>query len=401
MPDRPSVLLVLPQLPHDPASGAARSMRSISAMLAAGGFAVRALAVTATERAQKEDTAAYLASLGIEPEVGRRDKGNRPELSFFHRGISYRLLDTAGTTFTGWQELYNRQFDRMFDEELEQFDPDVMFTFGGTPADVRRRRRARRRGVKVVFGLRNMGYLAPGALDETDAILAASRFLADRYRDATGVVSTPLPSPIEMEDVAAPERQPIFVTMINPTVDKGLMVFARIAEEVSVRRPTVAFLVIEARGTGGQLGGSALAGGFDLRRHENILVSPPTPRPADIYAGTRLLLAPSVAEDAAPRVIAEALVNGIPPIVSDRGGLSEAANGGGFIVPLPAQVTTATLLPVSAEIAAPWVDLILRLTEDEGAYAAASRRALEAGRVYRADALTARYLAFFMKVLEL
>src|SRR4051812_15236054 len=159
MSERPSVLLVLPQLPHDPASGAERSMRTISAMLAAGGFAVRALAVTATERARNENTAAYLASLGIHPEIGRRGKGDRPELTFLHRGISYRLLDTAGTTFTGWQKLYNRQFDRMFDEELEQFDPDIVFTFGGAPADVSRRRRARRRGIKVVFGLRNMGYL--------------------------------------------------------------------------------------------------------------------------------------------------------------------------------------------------------------------------------------------------
>jgi len=401
MPERPSVLLVLPQLPHDPASGAARSMRTICEVLVAGGFNVRALAVTATERAHNENTAAHLASLGIQPEIGKREKGNRPELTFVHRGISYRLLDTAGTTFAGWQKLYNRQFDRMFDEELEQFGPDIVFTLGGAPADVKRRQRARRRGIKVVFGLRNMGYLAPGALDETDAVLAASRFLADRYRDAIGVECTALPSPIEMQDVVAPERQAIFVTMINPTVDKGLMVFARIAEEVSRRRPTVAFLVIESRGTGGQLGGAALAGGFDLRRHENIIVSPPTPEPKDIYAGTRLLVVPSVAGDAAPRVIAEALLNGIPPIVSDRGGLPEAANGGGFVVAIPADVTPSTRIPVSPEIAAPWVDLILRLTEDNAAYTAASRRALDAAGIYRSGPLAERYVSFFMKIAHL
>jgi glycosyltransferase involved in cell wall biosynthesis len=156
---------------------------------------------------------------------------------------------------------------------------------------------------------------------------------------------------------------------------------------------------VEARGTGGTLGGAALAGGFDLRRHENILVSPPTGQPKEIYAGTRVLLVPSLGQDAAPRVIAEALVNGIPPIVSDRGGLAEAANGGGFVVAIPPEVTSATRVPVSAEIAAPWVELILRLTEDDAAYAEASRRASQAGALYRPETLGRRYVDYFNGVL--
>src|SRR2546423_5201888 len=147
MPAR--VLLVLSQLPHDPASGAARSMRTISEMLASAGFTVRALAVTATERARSQNTAEYLAAIDIHPRTARPDKSARPELTFTHRGIAYRLLDTAASPPMGWQKLYNRQFDRMFDEELERFDPDIIFTFGGSSADLKRRQRARRRGVKV------------------------------------------------------------------------------------------------------------------------------------------------------------------------------------------------------------------------------------------------------------
>lgn len=156
-----------------------------------------------------------------------------------------------------------------------------------------------------------------------------------------------------MDDVLAPQREPIFVTMINPSTEKGLMVYARIAEEVSRRRPQVALLAIESRGSAGRLAGAALAGGFDLRRHPNILVSEAVPLPRDIYAGTRVLLAPSVWEEPAGRVVAEALVNGIPPIVSDRGGLAEVANGGGFVVPIPPEVTTETAAPVDAETAEP------------------------------------------------
>jgi glycosyltransferase involved in cell wall biosynthesis len=397
MPSRLSLLLVLPQLPLDSGSGAARSLTTICEMAAGAGYRVRALATTATELAQKLDTVDYLRSLGLHVDRSRKP-GERPELVFESRGISYRLLDTAQAPMMGWRKLYNRQFDLMFDRELERFQPDIVFTYGGHPEDVRRRRKARRQGVKVVFGLRNLGYLAPGGLDEVDAILASSRFLADRYGQVLGVESTALPLPLAMDDVIATERQPIFVTMINPSPEKGLMVYARIAEEVSRRRPQVALLVIESRGSAGRLAGAALAGGFDLRRHQNILVSSAVPLPKDIYAGTRVLLAPSVGEEAAGRVVAEALVNGIPPIVSNRGGLAEVANGGGFVAPIPPEITPKTAAPVVAEIVEPWVDLILRLTDDDAFYQEASRRALEAGRIYHREALAPRYLEFFERV---
>jgi glycosyltransferase involved in cell wall biosynthesis len=397
---QPSLLLVLPQLPLDSGSGAARSLTTISEMAAGAGYRVRALATTATELAHKFDAFEHLTSQGLR--VGRiRKPGDRPELTFENRGISYRLLDTAGARALSWQKLYNRQFDLMFDQELDRFNPDLVLTFGGNPEDVRRRRRARRRGVKLVFGLRNLGYLEPGGLAETDAILSASQFVACRYREALGIESTALPLPLEMEDVIAAGRQPIFITMINPSPEKGLMVFARIAEEVARRRPTAALLVIESRGSAGRLAGAALAGGFDLRRHENILTSDAVPLPRDIYAGTRVLLAPSVWEEPAGRVVAEALVNGIPPIVSDRGGLAETANGGGFVVPIPREVTPETKVPVDAAVVEPWVELILRLTDDEEFYQQASHRALHAGRIYRSDELAPRYLEFFERVLEM
>src|SRR5215471_9307932 len=171
MARQPSVLLVLPQLPQDPASGAARSLRTISEILAGGGFAVRALATTASELAGHQDAGEYLRAQGLSVSKTRAS-GGRPELSFDQNRISYRLLDTARLSFSAWPKLYGRQFDLMFDEEVQRFSPDIIFTYGGAPDDSRRRQRARRRGVKIVFGLRNLAYLTPGGLEETDAILS-------------------------------------------------------------------------------------------------------------------------------------------------------------------------------------------------------------------------------------
>jgi glycosyltransferase involved in cell wall biosynthesis len=248
--------------------------------------------------------------------------------------------------------------------------------------------------------LRNANYLKQGFFDGFDGVLTPSRYLTGFYRDSLGLDSTPLPSPLEMEDVLTEERDPIFVTVVNPSPEKGVMVVARIAEELGRRRPDIDIMIIEARGSAGHLVRAGLVGGFDLRRHGSILVSPPVPLPRDIYAGARVLLAPSVGPDAAPRVVAEALLNGVPPIVSDRGGLPESCNGAGFVAPIPPEINPATPVPVSLEVVEPWVERIARLQDDEEFYAQESARALEAGAIYRPENLTPRYVEYFQRILE-
>jgi hypothetical protein len=104
------LLFVLPQLPQDPSSGAARSTRTMCEMLAAAGFMVHAVATTATERASKADALAYLATLRIAPHIdkGHTRERTRPELTFDHRGVHYRLLDVGPRDMHAWQRIHGR-----------------------------------------------------------------------------------------------------------------------------------------------------------------------------------------------------------------------------------------------------------------------------------------------------
>lgn len=403
--DGARILLVLPQLPQDPASGAARSTRTMSEMLAAAGAAVRAVATTASERAGHADPAAYLRDLGIEPAIhpGRQKGSHRPELEFEDRGIHYTLLDVGRRDMHSWQKIVGAQFDNIFDRELHSFKPDILLGFGGQPPDVRRYERARRQGTRIVFALRNQGYVAPGSyelLSAMDGVLTPSQYLSDFYRSVVGIDSTPLPLPMEMDDVIAPERDPIFFTMINPSAEKGLMVMARLAEELSLRRPDIPLMVIESRGSGGKLVQAGMMAGFDLRRHENIMLSPALGQPKDIFIATRALLAPSLWEEPAGRVAAEALLNGVPPLVSDRGGLPETCNGAGFYLPIPPDITPRHPVPVAKEVVEPWIDLIVRLEGDAEFYGEESRRALEASAIYRPDNLAPRYVEYFASIVN-
>jgi glycosyltransferase involved in cell wall biosynthesis len=397
------LLYVIPQLPHDPASGAARSTRTICEMLAAAGFEVRALATTASESAQRFDVYGYLKSIGIQPAVERRvTKAQvRPELRFRYRGVEYRLLDTGPRDQLSWEKLNGRQFDLMFDDELKSFQPDILFAFGGMPGDTRRYERARRQGAKIAFALRNDNYgNARDFLAAMDGILTPSHFLTEFYRTATGVDSVPLPTPIETEDVLAEDREAVFLTMINPSREKGLMFVARLAEELSLRRPDIAMLIIESRGSAGRLVEAGMLAGFDLRRHENLMMSPSMAQPKEIYAATRTLVVPSFWQEASGRVVAEAMINGIPPLVSDRGGLPESCNGAGFTFPIPPSVTVSHPLPVEAELVEAWLDIVFRLEGDEEFYRQESERALEAGKMYRPEALTPRYVEYFESFLR-
>ncbi len=386
-------------------------------MLAQAGLEVRAVATTATERAttsllkegsdrsqqaSRSDAVSFLRGMGIEPHVdrGHTKERVRPELSFDHRGVRYRLLDAGPRTMHSWQQVHGRQFDRMFDDELHGFQPDLLLGFGGQPGDVKRYERAKRQGVKLVFALRNEGYLAnPDFFRPMDGVLTPSRYLTDFYRASIGIESTPLPLPMELEDVVAPDREPIFITMINPSPEKGLMLVARLAEELSVRRPDLAMMFIESRGSAGRLVQAGMLGGFDLRRHENLMMSPPLAQPKEIYAATRTLLAPSLWHEAAGRVAAEALLNGIPPVVSDRGGLRETCNGAGFCLPIPEEITPAYPVPVDASVVEPWIDLIIRLEGDPEFYRQESERALQAARIYHKEQMVPRYLEYFEHVL--
>ena len=75
------------------------------------------------------------------------------------------------------------------------------------------------------------------------------------------------------------------------------------------------------------------------------MAAPPVPTPADYFALTRVLVAPSVWDEPFGRVAAEAMINGIPPLVSDRGSLPHVVGGdfneggGGRVLPIPQWMT--------------------------------------------------------------
>lgn len=282
----------------------------------------------------------------------------------------------------------------VFARACERFRPDVVLTYGGLPVAPHLIRRAQRRGAKVVFALHNFAYQGADFLREVDAIRVPSEYARRAYQEKTGLAAEAVEWPWGRGRAVAGRADGRYVTFVNPQPVKGVAWFARIAHETARRRPDIQFLVVEGRGGVDMLSRLPL----DPTGLRNVRRMPPTPRPADFYARSRVVLVPSLWEETFGRVAAEALANGLPVLASRRGALPETLGGAGLLFDIPEPYTTRMLdVPTAGEVAG-WVEAIERLYDDEGFYQAHRRLARERAAAWDPDRLRPGVEAFFRRV---
>src|SRR5690606_10109435 len=100
--------------------------------------------------------------------------------------------------------------------------------------------------------------------------------------------------------------------------------------------------------------------GLSPKQFTNVDVAPLQDAMRNVYAQTRTLLVPSYSKETGPRIALEALVNGIPVIGADHGGIPESIGAGGRTLEIPADVRAKrTVLPPD-EAVKPWIDELNR-----------------------------------------
>jgi glycosyltransferase involved in cell wall biosynthesis len=252
------------------------------------------------------------------------------------------------------------RFLDLADQVLDRFQPDVLLTYGGHPASLELMRRARGRGIAVLFHLHNFGYPDRRAFADAAAVIFPSEYSRRYHATRLGLDGPVIPDAIPLDRLVAANGEPTYVTMINPQPSKGMTVFARIALELHRRRPEIPLLVVEGRGTSAALARLPvdLSGLTNLHRMGN------TPDPRDFYRVSRAVLVPSLWRESLGRVPMEAMANGIPVLASDRGALPETLGDAGFVFTIPERYTPhAPEVPTAREVA-PWVAVLERLWDD-------------------------------------
>jgi glycosyltransferase involved in cell wall biosynthesis len=395
----------------DPIAGVTQSLRTIVEWLADAGHECQVLTTARFESAVTFSIEEHLAQLGVAaPDrtpaaaSGHRSKkaprsGKLPVVRYAVRQVPVTLLLTRHNDERHPDRSEAAQYLELLNQLLAEHAPDVLIAANGHPMIFEAMRDARRRGITTAFAVRGFGYDQPGYFADVNHVFTCSSYLSGVYRDKIGLVSTPLEPPLDWSTVVAPIESRAFVTFVNPAPHKGVFLFARLADMLGSRRPDIPILVVQSGQSGGSLN---TIPGIDFSRYPQLMAAPPVQAPRDYFALTRILLVPSIWEEPFGRVAAEALVNGIPPIVSNRGALpdvveGDAVNGGGGLVrAIPEWMTpTGTRVPSESEIE-PWFDAVCALVDNPAFYESVSTRGRAiADARYSERVARARHVEYF------
>lgn len=187
-------------------------------------------------------------------------------------------------------------------------------------------------------------------------ILSVSQAVRFYVLKEFGRLSEILIPPIILEDIIVPEddsyKEPFdreFITMFNPLKRKGGLVFKEIAKKLPEKRFAVILGWSSLKNKAGDKDfsdellrriseslGKEYSGNtpeyVDFNDCPNVMILEPEDDVRKIYSRTKLLLIPSQWEEAFGRVAVEGMVNSIPVIGSEVGGLKEAIGRGGIIL---------------------------------------------------------------------
>lgn len=399
--ERKRILFVARHSFLDDSNGAAVSSRELTQLLAEQGFAVEVLSGITLDLAIDVNPVAWFGARGwsIEGATGpsynigadgiRADVA--PHLRLSAHGVPVTLHCGSTTRRHSPDEAERLEFLRLFELMMKRFRPDIVIGYGGDALQRDVFTRARQLGSATLFSLHNCRYGSIEPFRVVDSVRVPSRFAAEHYRRSLGLECTVLPNPIQPGRVAVQDHDPKYLTFVNPSAEKGVGVFARIADELGRRRPDIPLLVVEARGDERDVASC----GLDLRIHGNVFFMGHTPDPRRFYRVSRALLVPSLVPETFGRVAAESITNGIPVIASDRGALPETLGGSGVVLPLPERLTPNTATTPTADEVGPWVEAIIRLWDDTRYYEALRRQSLHEAERWTPETLAPQYVRFF------
>lgn len=343
----------------DTSNGAAISIRTFLRFLSRFGVECRSFSASIYDRPGSPDPLENIMATGARPvqEPGMPqtlwlavDEGVQHYVEFAKAKVhrEYSLAEE--------QVLYNRVL-RM----LDTYRPDVLLLYGARRYERSLLRKAQQLGIATVFYLVNPSYKRIEDFQHADMIFtdteATRQLFADRFGFDCRVIGKFIEKPEPPPN--APARR--YITFINPSSEKGVTLFLRIAELAAHTLPEARFLVVESRA---KLESAEQRTGLDLTRYGNVARIGLQHEMGRVFAATRVLLVPSLWHDSGPRVVVEALSHGIPSVVSNRGGIAELVGDAGIVIDPPAPLVQHHWLVPPITEAIPWVEALRHLLHD-------------------------------------
>jgi len=302
--------------------------------------------------------------------------------------VDHLILGARGQHIQDFLALEETALMQTFFGLFEEFQPDVLLTYGGFSSNYVAGRHALSRGRKSVLFVATVSYDKPAHFQHVNHVLAVSQAMAARLNQATTRPITVLSALVQKAHVKAAERKPDFITFINPVPSKGLILVAAIVRACQDRGKPYKFLFVEGRGTKAD----ALHHCPGLKDCRNLSFAANVSDMRAVYERTSLVLYPSLWFESAGRVPIEANTNGIPVIAHSGGGIAEMLDGAGYLLDPPDTMRENWYEAPPPEYVDKWLALIDRLQTDSGERGDAEQRARDADARYDIRALAEKFV---------
>jgi glycosyltransferase involved in cell wall biosynthesis len=378
--------------PHaltDSSSGAARSVSALLAELVALGH--DAFAVTGTIADQDNQLLARLLALPAAdvlevPEVAIKRDLRKVRIN----GVEHCVVCFDSNKVLSLLAVEEALLAQVFRQVFDEFQPHVVLTFGGFSSNYLAGFYARDNGSQAVLYAATHNYVDASHFNHVDKVVTPSVALRRLLDTVSTKPKLALSSLVRREDVLCRTREPEFITFINPTLSKGLMLILTLARECQKQHRPYRFLVVESRGTRATL--QPFAG--QLSELNNLMIGSNTADVRLVYEKSKIILFPSLGYESAGGIPIEANINGIPVLASDVGGIAEMLDGAGYLFDPPQSMLDDFSSEPPAEYTAQWLRVIDRLFNDDSEMADAVRRAQEADGRYDVSRQARQFVDF-------
>lgn len=296
-----------------------------------------------------------------------------------NKGVFYNIQDGPLTHQTLVTESISRNqvtqpeegvWFHEFKRIVETEKPDILFFYGGYPFDGYIVKTAKNLGCKTLAYLANPNYHGKQWCQDVDRIVTDSYATAGFYKDREGIDLFPVGKFIEPSNFVAEQHALKNVLFINPSFSKGALIVVQLALILEEKRPDIQFEVVESRGQIKQAIELLTAlQGNQRSELSNILITPNQKKMKMVYQRARCVLAPSLWWESSGRITVEAMLNGLPVIGTNRGGIPEMVGDAGLLINLAEAFYQEpyTRTPAAKSLI-PVTDFIERLYDDEALY---------------------------------
>ena len=301
----------------------------------------------------------------------------KPTVTINDGTLKHRLIKTKSTARKDMTAEEEARWYTVYVKLLDEFKPDLVYYYGGRTLDLLIGDEAHARGIPVAAYLANGNFKGKRWCRDVDLILTDSQATATLYKEREGIDVTPIGPFIDPALVVAEKHDPSNVLLVNPSLAKGAAIVIRLAMLLEQRRPDIPFEVVQSRGDWEALLRQVTRQfGEERKSLSNVTLTPNTHDMRPVYGRARALLALSLWWESFGRVAAEAAMNGVPSIITGRGGLPEAAGAGAVQVDLPDDCFKSPYQTIPADnvLAAP-IKRVMTLFDSDNEHQALSSRA--------------------------